>query len=71
MNNEQTGKGLQKVYDTKETARMLGLSPGTLANWRTTGKHGPDWVRACGRIMYRLSDINEWLEKNIKKGGTA
>lgn len=49
-----------------EAATMLGVSPRTLANWRTQGV-GPTFVRigaVHSRTLYRLDDLNTWLDNN-------
>ena len=49
-----------------EAAAMLGVSPRTLANWRTQGI-GPAFVRigaVHSRTLYRLDDLKAWLDNN-------
>ena len=49
-----------------EAAAMLGVSPRTLANWRTLGI-GPAFVRVGrvhSRTLYRIDDLNTWLDNN-------
>ena len=49
-----------------EAAAMLGVSPRTLANWRTQGI-GPAFVRigaVHSRTLYRLDDLQAWLDAN-------
>lgn len=49
-----------------EAAAMLGVSPRTLANWRTQGI-GPAFIRVGAvhsRTLYRLDDLHAWLERN-------
>ena len=49
-----------------DAAAMLGVSLRTLANWRTRGI-GPAFVRigaVHGRTLYRLDDLNTWLDNN-------
>jgi len=49
-----------------EAAAMLGVSPRTLANWRTQGI-GPAFVRVGAvrsRTLYRVDDLNTWLDNN-------
>jgi hypothetical protein len=51
-----------------EAAALLGLSPGTLANWRCRGE-GPPWTllgRARG-IRYRIDHLLAWVEDASKK----
>ena len=49
-----------------EAAAMLGVSPRTLANWRTH-RVGPAFVRVGrvhSRTLYRLDDLKAWLDAN-------
>lgn len=49
-----------------DAAAMLGVSPRTLANWRTQGI-GPAFVRigaVHSRTLYRLDDLQAWLDAN-------
>lgn len=47
---------------SKDTAFYIGLSDGTLANWRTLGK-GPKFTKIGGRIYYYKSEIDCWLQE--------
>jgi len=48
---------------TKETAYQLGVTVGTMFNWRQLG-YGPAWFRLGPRIIrYRVSDIEEWEDR--------
>lgn len=51
-------------------AAMLGLSRGTLANWRTEGR-GPRYVKSGKQILYRVSDLEAWLDAQPSAGGAA
>jgi predicted DNA-binding transcriptional regulator AlpA len=42
-----------------QTAKKLGVSKGTLANWRWR-KYGPPFLKIGRRIEYLDSDIDEW-----------
>ena len=50
---------------TSETAaEILGISPGTLRNWRS-GKLPPGFPQPFdigGRIWYRLRELLEWID---------
>lgn len=35
----------------------------TLANWRTAGT-GPQYVKVGGAIMYRITDVETWENRN-------
>ncbi len=44
-----------------ETAERLGITKGTLANWRWR-HYGPPFLRIGGRIEYRQIDVDEWRD---------
>ena len=48
-----------------EAATRLGLEPGTLANWRWSGR-GPMFVKLGGRVRYRLADLAEYLDRQTR-----
>lgn len=51
-----------KLLKSSEAAALLGVSKGTLANWRYAS-HGPKWFGVGHSIKYRKSDVDEWLAK--------
>ena len=51
-------------------AEMLGLSRGTLANWRAEGR-GPRYIKLGKDVLYRVSDIESWLDAQPTIGGAA
>lgn len=53
---------MENLYDTREAARLLGLSDQTLRLWRCTGG-GPAFIRVGRSIRYRESDLVEWLDR--------
>lgn len=61
------------VLSTIDAATYLGLSPKTLENWRTL-HYGPRYARLGGdgrpRIVYRISDLDRWLEDQTVDPGT-
>ena len=50
-----------KLYQTSDPALLALASPQTLAHWRCQMR-GPCFIKAGGRIIYRGSDLNAWLE---------
>lgn len=54
----------QQNLDTASSGRFLGVSGRTLEAWRSQGK-GPPYVRLHGRIVYRLRDLEAWLEARV------
>ena len=49
--------------DVVENYPALTTSEGTLANWRTQ-KRGPRYFRVSRKIVYRASDIEDFLFRN-------
>jgi phage terminase Nu1 subunit (DNA packaging protein) len=55
--------------NTAEAAKIIGVNPSTLNQWRVRGV-GPRWYRPdYKRIMYHLADIEEFLRKRATSGG--
>jgi len=50
---------------TPEAARFLGLSGRTLEKHRTYGT-GPRYSKLGGRVVYRLDDLQAWVERGAK-----
>lgn len=55
----------ENLISSVEAAAMLGIKPTSLRIWRMKGK-GPRFYKlgdspAC-RVMYRVSDIEAWLQ---------
>ncbi len=50
---------------TPEAARFLGLSGRTLEKHRTYGT-GPRYSKLGGRVVYRLNDLQAWVERGAK-----
>jgi len=48
----------------EELAVMLEVSVDTLREWRRLGQ-GPDYVRAGKGVLYRESDVKEWIKRNV------
>ena len=50
----------ERMLKSREAARVIGVSPRTLAKWRQKGI-GPQCVRlGYNLVIYRLSDIDAW-----------
>lgn len=58
-----------EYIDDRELARRLGLSRGTLQQWRSLRREdGPPFVRVGHAIRYRWPDVVAWLESR-RSGG--
>ncbi|QUD90421.1 helix-turn-helix transcriptional regulator [Phenylobacterium montanum] len=50
---------------TPEAARFLGLSGRTLEKHRTYGT-GPRYSKIGGRVVYRIEDLQAWVDRGAK-----
>jgi predicted site-specific integrase-resolvase len=53
---------LFKLLTPKDTASILQVSIGTLANWRCTGE-GPSYTKIGRTVRYSPEDIQEFILK--------
>lgn len=49
-----------RSISTREVARLVGMTPGGLAEIRRRGG-GPPYYRIGGRVRYRLADVRAWI----------
>lgn len=54
-----------KNLSPKEAANILGVTPETLAVWRCTKRYELPYIKIGRRVMYRVRDISEFIERNI------
>ena len=52
-----------ELIDGEETAAKLGVTTGTLSNWRCSGLGGPKYVKVGRRVRYRVRDIEDYLDR--------
>lgn len=55
----------QRYLRTPEAARFLGLSGRTLEKHRTYGT-GPRYSKLGGRVVYRVDDLQAWVDRGAK-----
>ncbi|MBT2988020.1 MAG: helix-turn-helix domain-containing protein [Candidatus Thiodiazotropha sp. (ex Ctena orbiculata)] len=56
-------KPLHPLIPPTKTAETLGVSPGTLQVWRSTGRYNLPFVKVGGRVMYRPDDVQAFIER--------
>ena len=56
---------LPSLLSRDEAASTLGVRPQTLACWASTGRYDLPFVKIGRRVMYRLSDIESFIEANL------
>ncbi len=55
------------LLDAAAAAEYLGVASGTLANWRSTKLVRVPFCRVGRRVLYRMADLQEWLDANAVK----
>jgi len=50
----------------KQLAVRWQVTEATLERWRSDGV-GPEYLKICGRVMYRLVDIEIFEDSSMKK----
>ena len=53
-------------YDQRDLANRWRLSPRTLERWRWEGI-GPHYLKIGGRVIYRLSDVEEYETARVRE----
>ena len=57
---------LLELLATREVAHLLGISHKTLERMRMEGT-GPKFIKVGRSVRYRLSDVQEWIEQNVRQ----
>jgi hypothetical protein len=61
------------AIDNDSAAQIINIQPGSLEKDRKNGHLGIPFVKTGRRVIYRLSDLRNWLEENKQipssKGG--
>jgi len=52
----------RQLLDTKETARFLKKSPGTLVVWRSTKRYALPYIKIGGSVRYDMDDLLAFVE---------
>jgi len=56
----------EKYLKISEVAEWVGVSANTLRHWRATGQGGPRSGRLGRRVVYRETDVKEWLDAQFE-----
>ena len=54
------------LINPSDAADILGVVKGTLAVWRSTGRYNLPYVKIGSRVMYRLTDIQAFIEERLR-----
>ena len=63
MSEPKTANTVQLLLTPEETARLLGVTPGTLSIWRCSRRYPLAFVKVGGRVRYKLSDVEKFVER--------
>ena len=55
-----------RLISSKQAAAVLGISPGTLENWRVRG-YGPPYIKISNLVKYEEGAVYEWIGKQTTK----
>ena len=61
-----TASVIPDSFTPAELSEELGVSVHTLNTWRSR-KKGPRFVRIAGRIHYMRTDVEQWINDEIKR----
>ena len=56
---------IRSTLNPKELAELLGVNPRTLATWRSTGRYALPYIKIGRKVLYRISDLENWMAKRI------
>lgn len=65
MPSDRTARVAPALMTSAETAKCLSVSTATLSRWRS--QHlGPPYISLCGMPRYRKSDLDAFVEENVR-----
>lgn len=59
------------LVDEKTAAAHLGVEPGTLSVWRSTGRYKVPFVKVGRSVRYRVSLLDTWLASRTRVYGAT
>jgi hypothetical protein len=57
---------LEPLLDEEPAAEILGVVPGTLSVWRSTGRYDLPYVKIGRSVKYRPSDLRAFIERRTR-----
>ena len=57
-----TSSSISEMVTPKQVSRSINVTEGTLQVWRSTGRYDLPYIKIGGKVMYRISDINKFIE---------
>lgn len=65
MPAQKESKNVSELRTTQEAAQRIRSVPATMERWRSQGT-GPRFVKIGGKVFYRDSDLDEWVESRVR-----
>ena len=63
------GKGFSmETFKDYITSKLLRVTQTTLCRWRAENRYNIPYVKFSNRVLYKLSDIQEFLQKHQREG---
>lgn len=62
---------LQKLLTPEEAAIYIGVSPGTLSVWRSTGRYALPFIKAGRLVRYDAAALGAWLAARTRESGAT
>ena len=59
------------LINERAAAEFLGVSPGTLSVWRSTGRWAIPFIKVGGSVRYKRIDLERWLESRTRSNGAT
>lgn len=59
------------LLNETEAAGVLGVRPGTLSVWRSTGRYGIPFVKVGRAVRYSRKALAAWLESRTRSTGAT
>lgn len=57
-----------ELLNREEAAKFLCVKPHTLASWASTKRYRLPMIKVGRKAMYRLTDLERWLEERTEAG---
>ena len=58
---------MKRLQNSLNAADHITVPANTLQHWRTTGAQQIPFIKVGRRVMYRISDLDEWLAQHTYK----
>jgi len=71
MEIQEITKASTDILDENASAALLGLSPGTLSVWRSTGRYKLPFIKVGRKVRYRRTDLDAWLASRTRANGAT